>query len=307
MDIYTKKTKEWLENRFKKYDNDGIYYAHQPIYGFRMRHCEYDLTRRYIITYNIMKMLSYLKFSNLLDVGGAEGYKSFIVRELFRVKVRNSDLSEEACKRAMEIFKIDSDPIDIHNLPYNNNQFDIVICSETLEHVKNVDKAISEIVRVAKKAVLITVPYEIKEKLNKLSIKEIPHRHIHTFTLNSFDYLKSRGYKIIKKKIYNKYLALLNSLLEIIPISPNENKFKKIIAKFYNPTLPILKYIIGKNISCFILKLDSFFNKLNSNYGNILFLILKNKEIVYKKPVVKVSILTCVNFKVPFYYLKIMP
>ena len=29
MDEYTKKTKYWLDARFKQVDRDGIYYAHQ--------------------------------------------------------------------------------------------------------------------------------------------------------------------------------------------------------------------------------------------------------------------------------------
>ena len=37
--------------------------------------------------------------------------------------------------RANEIFKLKATPVDIHNLPFKDNEFDVVICSETLEHV----------------------------------------------------------------------------------------------------------------------------------------------------------------------------
>jgi ubiquinone/menaquinone biosynthesis C-methylase UbiE len=49
---------------------------------------------------------------------------------------------------------------NITNLPYQDNTFDLTICSETLEHIPDYQKAISEIFRVTKRNgyVLITVP-----------------------------------------------------------------------------------------------------------------------------------------------------
>ena len=56
MDNYTTDTKDWLNDRFKATDEEGIYFAHQPIYGFRKGHSEPGIIIRYIITYQIMKM-----------------------------------------------------------------------------------------------------------------------------------------------------------------------------------------------------------------------------------------------------------
>jgi ubiquinone/menaquinone biosynthesis C-methylase UbiE len=52
------------------------------------------------------------------------------------------------------------DKVDVENMKYKNKQFDIVICQELLEHVKDPVKAMKEIKRVAKKQIIITVPYE---------------------------------------------------------------------------------------------------------------------------------------------------
>lgn len=53
---------------------------------------------------------------------------------------------------------------DMHNLPFEDNQFDYVFISHTLEHAIDIEKAISECVRVARKEVFIIVPiYETKE------------------------------------------------------------------------------------------------------------------------------------------------
>jgi ubiquinone/menaquinone biosynthesis C-methylase UbiE len=132
-----------------------------------------------------MKALSHMKFDSLLDVGGAEGYTAYIARQIFGVKVRTSDLCEEACMRAREIFHIDSDPADIHELPYEDNKFDVVLCSATLEHVTDYQKAISELLRVAGRAVVITLPHEDRAVIEKNVEKQLPHAHIHNFTLDS--------------------------------------------------------------------------------------------------------------------------
>jgi ubiquinone/menaquinone biosynthesis C-methylase UbiE len=47
---------------------------------------------------------------------------------------------------------------DIENLPFKDNEFDIVICNHTLEHIINVQKAVDEIKRIAKSKIIITVP-----------------------------------------------------------------------------------------------------------------------------------------------------
>lgn len=167
MDQYTEKTKNWLNEQFRRSSSNGIYFAHQPIYGFRDTNCEAYVINRYIVTYNIIRALSHLKFESLLDVGGAEGYKAALVKSIFNSSVRNCDLSDEACNRAKEIFGVDGESVDIHNLPYEDNEYDVVLCSETLEHVSNLEIATKELIRVCKKAVIITVPHEPQEVINK--------------------------------------------------------------------------------------------------------------------------------------------
>jgi ubiquinone/menaquinone biosynthesis C-methylase UbiE len=151
MDNYTRKTKVWLDHRYKLCGKDKIYFAHQPIYGFRKGHSEPDTIERYIRTYQIMKALFHVSFSSLLDVGAAEGYHGHIVQQLFGFRVICSDLSEEACKRAKEIFNMKTIASDIQNLPFKDNSFDVILYSETLEHVPNLQNAIDEMLRVAKK------------------------------------------------------------------------------------------------------------------------------------------------------------
>ncbi len=189
MDSYTVEEKAFVEQRFSD-SVDGVYRAHQPIYGYKKWPCEWYFTGRYIPTLRIMKELSRLQCESMLDVGGAEGYKSYIANKLFGLKVHTSDLSEEACKRAREIFGLEATSLDIHDLPFADGQFDVLTCSETLEHVTEPREAIDELLRVAKKAVIITVPVEDPEHLRERYEK---NNHINAFDVDSFDYLRDRG------------------------------------------------------------------------------------------------------------------
>jgi ubiquinone/menaquinone biosynthesis C-methylase UbiE len=63
---------------------------------------------------------------------------------------------------------------DINNLSFKNEKFDIVICSEVLEHIPDDQKAVKELLRVLKnKGVLaISVPRFLPEKLCWMLSKE---------------------------------------------------------------------------------------------------------------------------------------
>lgn len=43
---------------------------------------------------------------------------------------------------------------------YRDNEFDLVICCEVLEHVNNFEQALKELKRISKKYILISVPNE---------------------------------------------------------------------------------------------------------------------------------------------------
>lgn len=49
---------------------------------------------------------------------------------------------------------------DIQKLSFKDKSFDIVLCQEVLEHLPNPIKAISELKRVSKEKIIITVPNE---------------------------------------------------------------------------------------------------------------------------------------------------
>lgn len=49
---------------------------------------------------------------------------------------------------------------DVHDLPYPDGSFDLVVCTEVLEHVADPPVALRELRRVARDAAILTVPHE---------------------------------------------------------------------------------------------------------------------------------------------------
>jgi len=292
MDSYTKKTKVWLDKRFKKRDRRGVYLAHNPIYGFLNNPDHIIGIESYSRTFQVMDALSRINFKTLLDVGGAEGYYPFVAREIFDAKCRNCDLSLEAGKRAKEIFGIESDFCDAHNLPYKDGQFDVVICSETLEHVTNREKAISELLRVAKKAVVICVPQEPESAVIYNIKKKVPHGHIHSYNIKSFDYLKAVGYKVLTKRINSVFINIPDSLIRAKHIGFYVGRYPRIFFDIYNKILVILKskfskrvlkLIFNVKIVEFLINVDGFVCKLTHLNHDILVVIPKDPRLELKK------------------------
>lgn len=305
LDTYTEELRDWLNNRFSLCDNNGVYFAHQPIYGFRQGPCEPGHISRYIITYRLLESLEHLEFESLLDVGGAEGYKAFLVRKIFDIPVESTDLSEEACNRAKEIFGLESKPSNIHSMLYKDDQFDVVTCSETLEHVTDWKLATSELLRVARKAVVITVPQDSEKLIAHNKATKETHSHIHHFDSDSFNYLKSEGFTVIVKKLSSSLLVIPASLVDAQPRTHNAIwKHPKIATTIYNLLTVISKRIFGKRTAAFIIWLDRHCCNMFRLHQTNLFIVLKDKDCLqYERAVKKLSIRGIVDFSVPHHRL----
>lgn len=303
MDNYTETTKNWLEERYSQVDENGIYVAHQPIYGFRNGKSDPSLLGRYIITYQIIKALSKLKFDSLLDVGGAEGYKAALIKEIFNVRVCSTDLSAQACQRAKEIFGINAVQGDVHKLDFSDKEFDIVLCSETLEHVSNMEDAVYELLRVAKNAVIITVPHESPETISRNIQRKIPHAHIHFFDENSFNFVVNSDVNVKFNKYYHKYLKIISLLIDGIP-RKNMKNLPDWVIKLYNTLMMFSKFLAGKKTFRGIMKLDNLITNKNTKYYNgLCFVILKKDTTFYEKEVVNKIPEKILDFQVPYFYL----
>lgn len=100
--------------------------------------------------------------SLLLDAGCAEG---FVVQRLhengLKTFIVGIDIDEGALKRGRHICPVMyRAEASVANLPFPDNAFDVVICTEVLEHLADPSQALGELKRVSRHYVVLSVPHE---------------------------------------------------------------------------------------------------------------------------------------------------
>lgn len=80
------------------------------------------------------------KIINMLDIAPSKSLTSFI-KKFPKIKYKTADLYMEKV----------NDNIDITNMPYADESFDVIICSHVLEHIENDIKALKELYRILNK------------------------------------------------------------------------------------------------------------------------------------------------------------
>ncbi len=141
----------------------------------------------------VSEMLAESEPATVLDAGCGEGFAlDFLTDRHPDVRFTGMDLSKEAIAYAEAHFgeKATFRTGSIYKLPFSDNSFDTVLCSEVLEHLDEPDRAVEELKRVARRHVLITVPLEpYFQKLNDLGkllrINPDPG-HVNFWTKGSF-------------------------------------------------------------------------------------------------------------------------
>lgn len=108
------------------------------------------------------KIVENLKVDTVLDVGCGEG---FTLNKLKENKIGKAyegiDYSEDAITIGRKLYpNLNLNKGDIYKLSYKDNSFDLVICSEVLEHLEEPEKGLKELIRVSKKYILLSVPNE---------------------------------------------------------------------------------------------------------------------------------------------------
>lgn len=94
-------------------------------------------------------------YHSVLDAGARDGYYSLQLTQYFDA-VTSLDLS----KPQVEHERVTCVAGDLTRLPYPDNSFDVVFCTEVLEHIPALEEAVREIKRVARHCILIGVPYK---------------------------------------------------------------------------------------------------------------------------------------------------
>lgn len=112
---------------------------------------------------SVYALLAQTETKTLLDAGCGEGFVThYLAQKDASLRITGVDLSPEAVAFAQQQFGESARfrTGSLYKLPFSDNSFDTVLCSEVLEHLDNTERAVAELKRVARRHVLITVPRE---------------------------------------------------------------------------------------------------------------------------------------------------
>lgn len=107
--------------------------------------------------------------------------------------------------------------MDVQNLPFADNSFDLIICNHVLEHVHDEKKAMQELFRVLSKGgqAILQVPFSpiLEETISDTTItdgaileeKFGQKDHVRLFGKDYNHILESQGFTILNLKLHQKY------------------------------------------------------------------------------------------------------
>ncbi len=168
--------------------------------------------RRFIDGYRLSSKQYFKKNVKILDICSRTGIgSSFFNKKHPGMKFTCMDVSPEFKKKASVRLKREKVNFkyvlfDSYKLPLKDNEFDHILCFETLEHVDKPDVFLAELSRVLKKdgEILITTPNTLwdfvhwtADKLN-IHFGEGPHRFIPRKELHRI--IRRAGFRIIKEE-----------------------------------------------------------------------------------------------------------
>ena len=146
------------------------------------------------------------KINRMLDAGCGTGIYSFTLAKKAK-KIEAVDIAKDKVDyvRNVNIFKnINFDLGDLTKLKFKDDGFDLIICSDVLEHIKEHEKAFSELSRVLAKGgtLLITVPYNSRK--NKIIFKKYGHERPGYNNEIMQKLCRKNGLKLIKSEGYSR-------------------------------------------------------------------------------------------------------
>ncbi|WP_312311645.1 class I SAM-dependent methyltransferase [Empedobacter brevis] len=179
----------------------------------------------------------------LLDFGcGTKPYKFFFVACKEYIGVDYKIEGREEKQKDVDVF------YDGKNIPFDNNKFDSILCTEVLEHVFNIDELLMEFNRVLKLngKLIVTTPFMWEEH-------EMPYDFAR-YTTPALKYLyEKNGFKIIHNYQTGNAIEVLQQfkINYIKNILPEKTIFKHIIllpfTVYYNLKGVIMSWILPKD------------------------------------------------------------
>jgi ubiquinone/menaquinone biosynthesis C-methylase UbiE len=147
-----------------------------------------------------------------LDLGIGDGR---LATELHATKLTGADVSQVALDRARKRLP-DADLVLVQPdepLPFEDNAFDLITCVETIEHIRDVQLAFSEMRRVLRPGgrLALTTPAAARWRVLVIGLEHPFSPHIRAFTKRSLrTVLESMGFQIIELDRDNGTLVSLS-------------------------------------------------------------------------------------------------
>jgi 2-polyprenyl-3-methyl-5-hydroxy-6-metoxy-1,4-benzoquinol methylase len=174
-----------------------------------IKHQSKNPLQQYFIRRFYDRLLQYADVTHpkrILDAGCGEGFTlSQLAEHTIGTILVGIDTSAEALKLSAHIFpKLHVRQGSIYTIPYADHSFDLVICTEVLEHLEDTARALSELGRVSRGYVLLSVPWEPWFRLTNFFLGKYVRRwgnhpeHVHQWTRKQFEQLlQKHGFKIV--------------------------------------------------------------------------------------------------------------
>ena len=130
----------------------------------------------------LKRLLNSFESPRILDVGTGTGAFIGMIKQMYDgyEQIVGIDLLERAITAAKENFKEDNriefKVMDINEMEYDENYFDIVILSNTLHHLSDVKKTIEQMEKYVKNGGIILINEMVSNDLNKA---QLSHKYVH--------------------------------------------------------------------------------------------------------------------------------
>jgi len=149
---------------------------------------------------SLTKLIGNVNDKKILDAGSGEGYFLSIIKSKNKFGI---ELSEKRIAIAQKLYPDLKIKIgDIKKIPFENNEFDVIVCSEVLEHVSGYEKALEEFKRCVKPDghIVLSFPNEFTVSLGRLLILKFP--------IHEIDHINSIKPKNVTPILGKKYQSL---------------------------------------------------------------------------------------------------
>lgn len=208
----------------------------------------------------LLKMMDDLKFKDCLDAGCAQLYLLQEIVRRYRVEGYGCDISDHVIASNRELApNCEFITLDLSREVWpNRQQFDLVVCSEVLEHIPDWQAALSNLARMSRKYLLITVPSGKIQQIDRM----VGH-HYHFQGQELVAELEKLGFSIVHLR---RWGFPFHSLYKIL--------INRIAADQIYESFADVRYGFFRQLLCNTLYLLFFLNGLNS--GSQLILLAHN-------------------------------